>query len=219
VISAIVPARNEEERIEDTVRAIASLGTVDEILVVDDASTDNTAAVAHQAGATVARLEEHSGKGRAMQAGLEAARGDILLLLDADLGESAKEAACLLPPVLRNEADMTIATFPVLPGRGGGGGRVVRLARRGIEARTGRTMQAPLSGQRAVRRCVLDAADGFDEGFGAEVGLTIDALQAGFRVVEVPTNMTHRVTGRGPRDVLHRFRQYLAVRQSLRIRP
>src|SRR6185437_14001853 len=72
----------------------------------------------------------------------------------------------------------------------------------------GQTMQAPLSGQRAARREVIEAAGGFAAGWGAEIGLTVAALRAGFRVLEIPTTMTHRVTGRSPAGILHRAGQF-----------
>jgi glycosyltransferase involved in cell wall biosynthesis len=186
------------------------------VIVVDDGSADDTARLAEQAGARVVTLTLNLGKGGAVMEGSRAAAGDILLLADADLGDSAREARALLLPILRGESDMTIATFPVLPGRGGGFGFVVRLARDTIRRETGRTMDAPLSGQRAVRRDALERIGGLASGFGLEVALTIDALKAGLRVVEVPTKMTHRVTGRDLRSILHRLRQYMAVRSVAR---
>lgn len=215
MVSAILPAYNEEERIEATVRALRGLAGIGEILVVDDGSTDRTAERAQRMGARVLRLAANRGKGAALNAGAEAARGDILLLLDADLGDSAGQAERLLKPLLEDEADMSIATFPVIPNRGGGFGLVVRLARWGIRRATGREMASPLSGQRALRRAVWQRAGGFAGGFGAETALTIDALRAGFRVVEVPTTMTHRVTGRDWRGIHHRARQFLAVARVL----
>lgn len=215
MISVVIPAHNEEARIGATVRALRGLPSIDEILVVDDGSADRTADCAEAAGGRVLRLPANRGKGTALNEGVRAARGDLLLLLDADLGETAAQAECLLAPVLAGEADMTIATFPVIPGRGGGFGLAVRLARWGIRRVTGREMAAPLSGQRAMRRAVWERVGGFAPGFGAETALTIDALCAGFRVVEVPTTMTHRVTGRDWRAVRHRARQFLAVARVL----
>jgi glycosyltransferase involved in cell wall biosynthesis len=215
MVSVVIPAYNEADRIAATVRAAAAIPGVEEVLVVDDGSPDDTAIAADSAGATVLSLPSNRGKGAALNAGIAAARGDILLLLDADLGETASEAAVLLPPLLNGEADMSIATFPVIPGKGGGFGFVVKLAREGIRKRTGREMAAPLSGQRAVRRSVFTKVGGIASGFGAETALTIDALCAGFRVVEVPTTMTHRVTGRDWKAVRHRARQFAAVARVL----
>ena len=218
MISAIIPAHNEEERLPSTISAIRSIPEVDEIIVVNDGSTDGTTAAARATGACVVTLPQNRGKGAAVAEGVQKAKGDILLLADADLGESAVELRSLIGPLLQDEADMTIATFPVIPGKGGGMGFVVRLGRRGIHEATGHYMDAPLSGQRALRRRLLDAAGGFAPGFGMEVALTIDAIRAGFRVVEIPTTMTHRVTGRDMKSMLHRIRQYRAVRDALRKR-
>jgi glycosyltransferase involved in cell wall biosynthesis len=215
VVSVVIPAYNEELLVGATVRALCDLPGIAEIVVVDDGSTDRTAQAAEEAGARVVRSGTNRGKGAALAAGIETARGGILLLLDADLGDSAGQAACLLEPVRTGRADMTIAAFPVVPGKGGGFGFVVRLARWGIRRAAGREMAAPLSGQRAVRREVIERVGGFAPGFGAEVALTIDALRAGFRVEEVPTTMTHRVTGRDWKGFRHRARQFLAVARAL----
>ena len=215
MISVVIPAYNEAARVGDTVKAVVAIPFVNEVIVVDDGSTDSTAETADAAGATVIRTVENRGKGAALRMGVEAAGSDILALLDADLGPSAAEAECLMAPVVDGAADMAIAAFPVIPGKGGGFGFVVKLARWGIARATGHVMTAPLSGQRVLRRDVWKATDGVDEGFGAEVGLTIDTLCAGFRVLEVPTTMTHRVTGRDWNAIRHRGRQFFAVARAL----
>lgn len=211
MISALIPAHNESERIADTLAAVRALvlNPVDlEIIVVDDGSSDDTARIAEAAGADIVRKQANAGKGAALQSALALSNGETLLLLDADLGSSAAEAAKLLAPILADEADMTIATFPVIPGKGGGMGLVVRTARWGIGRLTGRSMAAPLSGQRALKRTVIETCGGFASGWGVEVALTVRSLQAGFRVREIPTDMTHRVTGRSASAILHRAAQF-----------
>jgi glycosyltransferase involved in cell wall biosynthesis len=214
-VSVLVPAFNEAERISATITAIASIPNVDEIIVIDDGSTDGTASAAERAGADAVLVRPHGGKGAALNGGYKVASGDVLLLLDADLGSTAVQAARLLEPVRTGSADMTIATFPVIPGKGGGVGLVVGTARAGISELTGRTMQAPLSGQRAVSRRLLDEIGGFAEGWGVEVALTVKALWLDFAVIEIPTEMTHRVTGRSLAAIRHRAAQYLAARRVL----
>lgn len=215
MISAIIPAYNEVERIGATIAALRQVPQVDEILVVDDGSTDSTSRQAEMAGADLVLRQQRQGKGGALNTALALAQGNILLLLDADLGASATEARRLLEPVLQDTADMTIATFSTLPGRGGGMGMVVRLARWGIQALTGHCMQAPLSGQRAVRREVVEACGGFAPGWGVEVALTIQALRRGYRVQEVATQMAHRVTGRDLAAIQHRGKQFFGVARTL----
>lgn len=221
----LIPAYNEEARIGSTVRAIRSRAEVCEIVVIDDCSKDRTAEAARNAGASsVVTLAANGGKGAALTAGYGQARdlGEIFLLLDADLGPSAAECVKLLPPLFACEADMTIGMLP--PDRelveegapGGGTGLVVRLARIGLQKKTGLTLAQPLSGQRGVRREVLDAIGGrFYSGFGVEVGLTLRAAQKGFRIQEVETAFRHRVTGDDWRDILHRGRQFIDVAQAL----
>jgi glycosyltransferase involved in cell wall biosynthesis len=220
-LSVLLPAYNEAERLGATLAAIRTItpeAHIGEIIVVDDGSTDRTAEIAEEAGADVVYRQANRGKGAALQAAFDLSRYEIVLMLDADLGDSAVEAIKLVKPVLSGLADMSIATFPVVPGRGGGFGMVVRLARWGIRKLTGQEMQAPLSGQRAARREVIAAAGGFAGGWGAEIGLTVAALRAGFRVLEVPTTMTHRVTGRDAAGILHRAKQFFgAARVLLRL--
>jgi glycosyltransferase involved in cell wall biosynthesis len=219
VVSAIVPAYHEAERIGATVRAIrTALGKVlghsrFEVIVVDDGSADGTIAAATKAGADRVLELPHRGKGAALESGRRAARGEFVLLLDADLGESARELRCLLEPVLRGDADMTIARFP--PATGGGLGFALRLGRWGVARLTGRRLEAPLSGQRALRRAHLDAIAPIEPGFGAEVGLDIDALRAGLRLLEVPTTMSHAATGRDWRGFVHRGRQLFHIARAL----
>lgn len=213
-VSVLIPALNEEERVARTVAAARGLPAVAEVVVVDDGSTDGTARVARVAGATVVRLASRRGKAAAVRAGLQAARGDVLLLLDADLGESAARAGALLEPVLAGQADMTIARLPRRPVRAGFG-IVLGLARWGVRAATGRALDAPLSGQRAVRRPVLAAVPWWGRGWGLEVALDVAALRAGFRVLEVPVDLEHRVTGRDVAGFLHRGGQLLDVALTL----
>ena len=218
MISVLIPAYNEADRIAATLAAVRSFAEerhISEIIVVDDGSTDDTAARAQEAGADVVFRQTNSGKGAALNRALSLAQGDILLLLDADLGATATEAVQLLSPVVSGAADMTIATFPRNTGKGGGVGLVVRLARWGIARLTGQKMQAPLSGQRAVRRQVLEDSGGFADGWGAEVALTVSALQNGYRVLEIGTQMSHRVTGRSPAAILHRAQQFVAAWRAL----
>ena len=214
-VCVLVPAYNEAGRIGLTTASLTARPEIHEIVVMDDGSSDGTAEIARSAGASLVLIGRNGGKGAALSAAYKVARdrADIFLLLDADLGASAGEAVKLLPPLFAGEADMTIGMLPPDPafaatGQLGGRGFVVRLARQAIERRTRQTFQQPLSGQRAVRRSVLDALGGqFAPGFGVEVDLTIRALQAGFRVVEVETEFRHHVTGGDWPSLKHRARQ------------
>lgn len=218
-VCALIPAYNEAERIAVTIKSLQARPEITAVVVVDDGSADDTVRLALAAGATCTLQQSNAGKGAALTAAYAAARdwGDIFLLLDADLGASAGEAVKLLPLIVQDEADMTIGLLPPDPafaasGQSGGRGFVVRLARWGIERRTQRVLTQPLSGQRAVRRSVLDALGGrFAPGFGVEVDLTIRTLQHGFRLAEVNTEFRHKVSGGDWSGLQHRARQFRDV--------
>jgi hypothetical protein len=138
----------------------------------------------------------------------------VLLLADADLAETAGRLGRLLDPVLAGDADLAIADLPAQRGAGGFG-VAMGLARRGIANATGRRMSEPLSGQRAVRWEALPALLPFAPDFGIEVAMTIDALRAGLRVVEVEVDLHHNPTGKDLSGLLHRARQARAIAREL----
>jgi glycosyltransferase involved in cell wall biosynthesis len=213
-VCAIVPAHNESGRIAATIVALRAIDDVSEILVVDDGSRDATATEAEHAGARVIRLGRNAGKGGALERGVAATNAGILLLADADLRSSAANLRSILAPVIAGEADLAIAA-PPRDGGPSGFGLVEGFARWGIERLAGRRMDRPLSGQRAVRRVVLDAVRGFARGFGVETAFTVDALRAGYRVIEVPCEITHARTGRDPAGFVHRGKQGFDVARAL----
>lgn len=206
---AVIAAYNEADRIAATVNAVKTIDTVGRILVVDDGSVDGTTKVAEQAGAVVLRLPQNIGKGKALQKAMEGVTEETVLFLDGDLGDCASEAAKILAPVLSGKADMAIADFPKAQ-KAGGLGFAKSLGRWGISRFTGVIMNEPLSGQRAVKTVYLHGLQ-FESGYGLEVGLSIDILSRGCRVVEVPVNMTHRETGRDVAGFIHRGRQFLHI--------
>ena len=203
-VVALVAAHEESERVASTVSALHAL--VDEVIVVDDGSADATSSAALLAGATVQRASQRLGKGRAIEEALGRLPGSaVWLLADADLAESAALLGPLLGAVREGRADIAIAVFPKLAG--GGFGIVKRFAARSIRALSGWETRAPLSGQRALTSYALAAVRPLAPGFGLEVGMTIDAVRSGLRVVEIPGDgLPHRPTGRGPRGFAHRAR-------------
>jgi len=208
----LIAARNEAERLPATLRALAAAFPGARVVVGDDGSTDDTARLAQEAGAEVVRAPRPLGKGGAAtlaaRAVLDATtRPDppLVLLCDADLGDSAARLAPLLDAVEAGGADVAVAVFARRVG--GGFGLAVGTARRVIARATGLQLDAPLSGQRALRGEVLACVVPFADGFGMEVGMTIDAHRAGFRIAEVEVDLTHRATGRTIRGFAHRAKQ------------
>lgn len=205
-VVALVPAKDKGGSVADTVAALLSLDAVDEVMVVDDGSTDETAEAALSAGARVLRLPRNVGKGAAVAAGVAATpEADVYLLVDADVGSTAAVTDRLLAPVLEGHADLAVAVLPGA-GRRAGFGTVRSLAEAGIRRATGEGARAPLSGQRAIRAELLRSLP-LAERFGLETAMTVDARRAGARMVEVDLPMDHRHTGRSWSGFAHRARQ------------
>ena len=202
---ALVAARDEEGRIGSCVAALRDIVT--EVVVVDDASTDATAAEATGAGATVLRVGRRLGKGAALEGALRRlGPADVWLLADGDLGETAKGLSALFDVVVSGGADLAIAAFP--PALAGGFGLVKRAAAHVIRVQAGFDASEPLSGQRALSAEAMDLVRPLADGFGVETAMTIDAVRAGLRVIEMPIDaLDHRPTFRDPAGFLHRARQ------------
>ena len=213
---ALIAAHDEADRVGTTVRAVEPL--VDEVVVVDDGSRDDTASAALVAGASVLRASRRRGKGLALEEALERLEeADVWLFADADLGASAARLSPLLEAVAAGRADIAVAAFPRLAG--GGFGLVKRVARHSIRRLSGFESREPLSGQRALTAAALAAARPLAGGFGVETAMTIDAVRAGMKVVEIPIDgLTHRPTGRGPRGFAHRARQGLDILRAAAVR-
>jgi hypothetical protein len=195
----LVAARNEGSRMAALIERLRADFPGGEIIVVDSASEDATAAEAEQAGAIVIRLGR-PGKGEALSAGERAAAPGPLLLCDGDLEGS-------LRPLLDVDCDLAVAAFAVR--QGGGFGMAKRVARELIALASGFRAREPLSGQRLVRERARAACFPLAPGFGCEVRMTIDAVRAGLRVEELELHLSHRATGRDARGFAHRGRQLL----------
>ena len=217
-VAALVPAHDEGDRVGATVRAIAGLEGVTDVVVVDDGSSDGTAAVARAAGATVLRIPTRLGKGGAMEGALRRLPpADVWLFADADLGDTAASLAPVLEAVLEGRVDLAIASPP--PQAGGGLGILRRLATFAIRALGRFRARQPLSGQRAMTAPALRACRPLARGFGLEAAMTIDLARAGFRIEEVPApGLAHRATGRGLRGFAHRGRQGVDVARAVAAR-
>jgi hypothetical protein len=228
-LAVIIPAKNEAERIAATVSAASKLAGVDIVVVVDDGSTDRTAALAAAAGAHVVRHARNRGKAAALETGAEAvaliesgAAGPVvsgtgprhLLFLDADLADSAAEAGPLAEPVRAGTADMTIAVFSARV-RNGGFGFVTSTAGAGIARATGWRPAQPLNGQRCLTRAAFTAALPLAPGWGTETGMTIDLMRKGMRVTEVEVPLSHRATGKDLGSQLHRLHQLADIGKAL----
>lgn len=206
-VGIIIPAYNEEHILGTTIRTLKKLDWVQDILVVDDGSQDQTANVARAEGASLLVLERNFGKGYALQKGVEGLNNSIIVFLDADVGTSAHEARKLVYPLLKGQADVTIAKFPFTPGKGGFG-FVKGLSKVAFKLLTGKKCESLLSGQRGFRREILEPKFLNYKGYGVEFGMTVDLTQRNLRILEIPVNMHHRVTGKDLKGFRHRARQF-----------
>ena len=222
MVSIIIPAYNEKDKIFYTLNNIVEVDEIDEIVVVDDGSSDNTFEIIKNIKndkIKAFRLEKNKGKEYALNYGLKNVNknADIIGFLDADLGKTSSEVVKLIKPVLDNQADVSIAKFPPAKKKGGMG-FVKRLAKESVYEMTGKELDATLSGQRIFKKEVLEKFDEIPYGYGVEVGMTIDILKHGYKIVEVLVDMIHSETGRDLKGFIHRGKQYYHIKKVLRIK-
>lgn len=231
-VACLIPAKDEQDRIVATVKSASTLPYVDVVFVCDDGSSDRTGEYAHAAGAVVVSHKRNRGKAAAIESAVNALgvleqrdrlpEARVLLLLDADLEDTAARCAALVEPVVDGRADLTIAVLPAQKtaegADPGGFGLVTGTAARGIAELTGWTPRAPLSGQRCLTRKAFELASPLAPGWGVEVGMTIDVLRAGLRVEEIEVDLRHRATGTDLGAQLHRARQLRDVTRALTAR-
>jgi glycosyltransferase involved in cell wall biosynthesis len=220
----IVAARDEADRLPDTLAALATAFPRAEVVVADDGSVDGTAQAATDVGARVVRSERSIGKGGAntLAARTVLSRAlepdpPVFVLCDGDLGASAEQLPALAQAVRDGRCDLAVAVFSTRVG--GGFGFAVGYAHRAIRRLTGLDLKAPISGQRALSGPVFATVVPFAPRFGMEIGMTVDASRAGFVLEEVQLELAHRATGKTWRGFVHRGRQlvdFVAVYLSRR---
>jgi glucosyl-3-phosphoglycerate synthase len=188
-VSVCLPARDEAATIGAIVAEAAALDIVAEVVVLDDGSTDATAAVAREAGARVVGVASvlpeagpGSGKGNAMWKSLYACNGDIICWLDADLRNFRGEyIERLCAPLLARPDVMFVKAYYTRSFEGAptGGGRVTELVARPLLSllfpKLADVVQ-PLGGEYAARRSALEVLP-FVEGWGVELGLLVDVVE------------------------------------------
>ena len=179
-VAVVVPAKNEADTIGAVLEAVRHHEDfVDELVVVDDHSNDDTATVAEHHEAKVLHLEGRGGKGEAMRAGLAATSSELVVFLDADVLNTTTEfVPRLVQPLLeRRDIELVKGYYErPLHNMPTGGGRVNDLAARPILALLypglGEIRQ-PLAGETASRRNALESIT-LESAYGVEIALLID---------------------------------------------
>ncbi len=191
-VSVCIPARDEASTVGSVVRAVVQPflaehggnGLVDEVIVLDDGSGDDTATHARDAGArVVAGPAGAGGKGQAMAAAFAASAGDIVAFLDADVANTTPAFVTgLLGPLVTIDHVVLVKGFYTRPLHGDptGGGRVTELVARPVLELLFPALswvRQPLAGETAAHRWVFEKL-GFADGYGVELGLLIDVAQS-----------------------------------------
>jgi len=199
-VSFLIPAYNEAATIGEVLTRIAALGLDTQVIVVDDGSTDATAAIAEAAGATVIR-KANGGKGSAIRAAIAAADGDIAVIQDADMEYDPADVPDLIEPIVRGAADVVFGSRL----RGGKpqraflfwhlvGNRLLSLLTCALFNTTLSDME---TGYKAFRIDVIRSLDLRENGFGLEPEITGKVCKRGLRVYELPISYFGRTHDEG----------------------
>lgn len=205
-IIAAMPAYNEEEYVGSMV-----LGTrpyVDEVIVVDDGSSDRTARFAALGGARVIRHDTNYGKGKAIQTILEEAIKmdvDILILLDADCQHNPDEIPLLIEPIKRDKADMVngsrfLDKKSKIPSYRMVGQHILTLS---TNMCSGTSMTDSQSGFRALSKKAINSIKLAENGMGVESEMINKASESNLRIKEVPISCRYDVNGSTFNPVSH----------------
>ena len=181
-VTVIIPALNEEKNIGQVLEEIKRKQNIDEIIVVDNASTDRTAQISKDHGAKVVLCED-KGKGYAMEKGLEEARNEIVVFLDADVKDYDEDIINILTnPIINEEADFVKSTFNRKEG-----GKVTELVTKpmlNIIYPDMYKFSEPLSGMIAGKKSMLEKLY-FEKDYGVDIGILLDVIKMGAKVKEV----------------------------------
>lgn len=205
-IIVAIPAHNEEQFIAEVV--LKAREFADEVIVVDDGSTDKTARIAKAVGAVVIRHKVRRGAGGATKSCFEATKAkgaDVLVTLDGDAQHEPAEISKLVAPILSGEVDLVIGSRFL-----GGQGNMPRYRQFGIKVITwlfnfGSRVKVSdaQSCFRAYGEKALHSLSATEEGFGFSIELLVQARQKGFTLTEVPIRCIYHSGSHSANPVIH----------------
>jgi glycosyltransferase involved in cell wall biosynthesis len=190
-VSVVIPAFDEEDGIAAVVAEARARGAWREVLVVDDGSSDRTAERAAEAGARVVRHPYNKGNGAAVKTGIREARGDVVLLMDADGQHDPEDMTRLVEPIGVHDMAIGARSFRDQTAVRALGNAVFQGLASWL---TGRPIPDLTSGFRAARReRLLDVLHLLPNGFSYPTTSCLSFLKAGHNVVFVPIRARPRV--------------------------
>lgn len=196
-IAVMIPCFNEEKTVSKVISDFRLELPSADIYVYNNASTDNTEAIAVSAGATV-RTEHRKGKGNVVRSMFRDVEADIYVMVDGDATYPADKVHALISPVISGKADMTVGTrlrdyeersFRLFHRIGN---RLVRFA---INILFGTNLTDVLSGYRCFSSRCLKSIPILSNGFEVETEITLQALDKGFTIMEIPVDYYKRPPG------------------------
>lgn len=179
-VTVIIPAYNESKRIKKVINVVKK-AKVNDIIVVDDGSEDNTYNIAKSCGVDVIRHEYNRGKGAAIKTGIENANGNILLFLDADLTNiTPKKIDSIINPIIKDEADFVKTSFTLKRGR------VTELVVKPLlkVMQPSINFKQPISGQFALKKELVRYID-IDDRWGVDIQILLQLVKKEVRICEV----------------------------------
>lgn len=190
-VSLVIPAYNEAEHLPELLTSIPSV--VNEVIVVDDGSSDETALIAKNNGAILVQHAKNKGKGISMVSGTHRATGDIVVFMDADLQHHPADIEKLVAPMLKGSADLTIGVRTL-------GFRKEMPPQRRLTNFLGNLLvylriktwiSDTQSGFRAVRKEFLDKMEFKSQRYEIEIEMLLWAYRLGMHIEEVPIKVKY----------------------------
>lgn len=204
-VVAIIPAYNEEKALADVIGK--TLEHVDEVIVVDDGSSDKTSEVAIEVGARVIRHSVNLGKGEALKSGFKAIGDDsIIITIDGDGQHNPSEIPALVRPIVEDGADLVNGSRYMngpeenTPAYRRVGQKVLDIA---TNISAGTRVTDSQSGFRAFSSKSKNVFRFKDTGFGIESEMLVDAAEAGLKIVEVPITVRYDLDGSTKDPITH----------------